>query len=621
MNTKDLGFFQQHTEKIALGLGVAVLVGVAATQFLLGEPNAVDLGNQSNVPPSEIKDTVVQQAQRLDASLQRDSYVDPIVVPRYARSFTDLYRRAVASGAALAPLDSSGLASKWNRVVSPDYPEKFVPSPPATFDVLAKSGHGVLADDGTDDFFRLQDIVGDQQPADFPYVSVRAKFPLAELKNRYEARDQPVENRIEDGLWIERLVITSVRLLRQKQDPQTGRWGEPELLDPMPGQYALPAQADPQLTFEEAQTLQNTIRDNQNLIQRVPFPAITNGPWTPPDISNRTYTPEEIARATELKRQIKNLNRTIARRTGQAPGGRPRPAVPQPEDDVFRDEPRRGRSNIERSRDRAAEQLQRDLDTLDGLTRELNELLGVENPEDPQGSRRDGFERGRDPLELEDFSRSRPRRTGSRPQPVAVQVPETVEVWAHDLTAEPGQTYRYKVVVSVLNPLFRFPRLNPDQLQRNRNLLSLAPDSVELDSAQWSAPLTLAPDYYFFLTGGSREQKRATFEVWTVYNGGWRVSEFTEYPGDEIGGPAEIESINNGGQPIPMNVGSIVLDVDTVTPPSGRGISVRALYLDPGSGQIRSRLVALDKNSTDRQNLRLEADRQAAERDQFSASN
>ncbi|MEO1236225.1 MAG: hypothetical protein AAFX76_05495 [Planctomycetota bacterium] len=630
MKTKDFGFFQQHTEKIVLGLGVAVLVGIGLTQFVLGEPNAVDLGNQKNVAPDEIKDTVVGEAQRLRGRLDRPRPdVEAIAVPRYARSFRDLYRLDIASDQAIAPLASTGLAPELNRVISPDYPERFLPTPPIANDLLAKAEHGVLADDGTDRFFRLQEIVGNTQPADFPYVSVSGKFPLAELKARYEATDRPAENRLEEGLWIERLVATSVRLLRQKQDPVTGEWGEATMIAPLPGQIALPEEGDPSLTFEQTQQLQDFVRQNQEGIRRPEFPSISNGPWTPPDINNRQFTPEELRRIDEINDQIRRLERRIAQSTGRDERSERRP---NRGDRGLRDNSRgafdprglddgggidRGPSDADnRRQDRAARRVDEWRAEIAELQQELNEIRGVDEPIEQPGTFRapdglDGFD-GFDPTQFGGGSfPGAPGNIPIRRNPgvgvSADDVPETITVWAHDLTAEPGQTYRYKIVVGVLNPLYRFSRLNPEQLEANQDRLTLLPDPAELESAVWSAPITLDPEFYFFLTGGSRDQNRANFEVWTVHDGLWRSSEFTEYPGDPIGGMAEVNGVPG---PVPMRVGPILLDVDTVTPPSGRGSSVRALFLDPASGRIDSRLVVLDKDSPDLLELRLKADEQ-----------
>lgn len=645
MKNKDFGFFQQHVEKIALGVGGLVLVGVGATQFLLGEPNAIEVDNQT-VAPGDIEEMVVRQSGQLKSKLDGGSPIETIVIPRYAEFFTTLYDSPVATDQQLAAIDNTGLSPDLNLIISPDYPPKFLPSPPVATDVLAKSGHGVLANDGSDRYFALQQVIGDQQPADFNYVSVSAEFSFEELINRYRAIDVPGEQRIDEGLWRERLAITSVQLLREELDPITGEWGKQTTISPLPRSFAIVPSNQPTLTFEESQELESRIRSSQPEILRAAFPQISNGPWTPPDIANRVYTEEELQRRDELERKITSLTRNLNRLTGnderdardrRSDRGSRRGDDSGGYDDLIEDTGGSSRRNRRSSRDsgedesdtraadRAAQRIADVEEELAAAERELNELLGIEeDPNQPQrpgarnpygreggfGDPGDGF--NREFSDIPEFDGGyTPRRPGGNAS-AAGEVPDQVKVWAHDLTAKPGKTYRYKVLVSVMNPLYRFPRLSPEQLTENRNRISLGPSQEEIDAAEWSlsAQVTLDPEHYFFVDSASKDQKRADIEVWTVYDGMWRKNEFVEYPGNEVGGIAQPEGLDTRGRGIPMNAGPIMLDVDSVASDNGRS-AVRVLFLDPETNRIMTRLVNEDKNSVDRKRLELEADLQA----------
>ena len=204
-----------------------------------------------------------------------------------------------------------------------------------------------------------------------------------------------------------------------------------------------------------------------------------------------------------------------------------------------------------------------------------------------------------------------PRRRGNLGGSPRGEESGVVKVWAHDLTVEPGKTYRYKVLVSVMNPLYRFPRLNPTQLAENRNRVSLGPSEEDIEAAEWSlsGEVEVEPEFYYFVDSAYKEQKRADIEVWTVYDGMWRKNEFVEYPGNEVGGIAEPEGVDTRGRGIAMNVGAIMLDVDSIS--SAGGSAVRVLLLDPETNRITTRLVNEDKNSDARKRLELEADLQA----------
>ncbi len=628
MKNKDFGFFQQHVEKIALGIGGLILVGVGATQFLLGQPNAIDLDNQS-VPPGEIEETVVRQANQLKGKLAGGSPIEKIDIPAYAELFDKHLALPVATDQPFAAIDNTGLASDLAKIVSPDYPLKFLPTPPLPYDVLAKSGHGVLAEDGGQGFFALQQIVGDQRPADFSYVSVSAQFSFAELMNRYRAPDVPGEQRIDEGLWRERLAVTAVQLLREELDPVTGEWGNPATIRPLPGQFAIVPDDQPTLTFEESQALETQIRSNQPVIRRPDFPAISNGPWTPPDIANRVYTPEELQQREELQRRITQLERQIDRLGGDErdPRSSDRSTRRGAEDSgTYEDfDPRGSRdrgssrddATPDRRADRNADRLA-DLETqLSSARQELNALLGIQEEAGefagPRGPNPGDFRESPDdftpPFDQNNYGGVSPRFGGGGA--TAEAVPDEIKVWAHDLTAKPGRTYRYKVLVSVMNPLYRFPRLNPKQLAENRNRLSIGPSEEEIAQTDWSpsATVDLDPKHYYFVTGGSKDQKRAEVEVWTVYDGIWRKNEFVEFPGNEIGGTAEISGVATGGRGVPMNVGTFMLDVDSALASNGRP-DVRVLFIDPQTNRITTRMVNDDKNSDKRKELELLADLQ-----------
>ncbi|MEO0514407.1 MAG: hypothetical protein AAF086_03825 [Planctomycetota bacterium] len=634
MQNKDFGFFQQHIEKIALGVGGLVLLGVGATQFLLGQPNAITLENQP-VAPDEIQEAVVRPAKQLEGKLKGGSPIDDIDIPAYAELFNKHVALPVATDQPLAAIDNTGLAKPLKQIVSPDYPLKFLPTPPMPYDVLAKSGHGVLSENGGDRFFALQQIIGDQRPADFSYVSVSANFSFAELMKRYRGPDVPGEQRIDEGLWRERLAVTAVQLLREELDPATGEWGNPATIRPLPGQFAIVPDDQPTLTFEASQELETQIRANQPVIRRPDFPAISNGPWTPPDIANRVYTPEELQQREELQRRITQLERQLDRLAGddRNPRGNDRNNRRGNQDDFdFQDfeEPRGARDRrdnrgsrddtgtTDRRADRNAERLADLEDQLAAAQQELNELLGIEEDPNEFAGPRD-FDGGdfRDPprdfnptFDRNNFDDGQPRRPGMGGA-TAGSVPDEIKVWAHDLTAKPGRTYRYKVLVSVMNPLYRFPRLNPKQLAENRNRISIGPSEEEISQTEWSpsATVELDPKHYYFVTGGSKDQKRADVEVWTVYDGIWRKNEFVEYPGNEIGGTAEISGVATGGRGVPMNVGTFMLDVDSALASNGRP-DVRVLFIDPETNRITIRMVNDDKNSDKRKELELLADLQ-----------
>ena len=624
MKKNDFGFLQQHAEKIALGCGLAILLGVAVTQFVLGGSNEIELGNQT-VAPGDIRDTVMNEARRLEASLDRGSPLEERPIPRYTDSFNKVYELPIAASETLSYFDQGPLAKNWIKVVSPDYAEKILPRPPVPTDIWVRSSHALLDRNAGSEVGPYLQIIGDRQPADFQYVSVRTTFSFDEWRKRLQNQNVPAASRIEEGLWRDRLAITGVRLLREEIDPRTGEWGNRTVIAPLPGPSAdVPNEEtiSADMTVEQASGLESWILGNQIAFQQPSFPPIQNGPWLPPSPTDRQLTSEQLQKRQDLTNEIDRLRRQLERQAGDSRsggtnrgGGRaPRGGGPEDFDDFGgfdergpdrRRSDRRGPTEQADPEDARLRNLEQ---RLQEAQRELDELLGIESDAQNTQPGESGPPMGE--FGEERFDNGDRRFDNFRGGNSNSSVSDRVTVWAHDLTVEPGKTYRYKLFVEVLNPLFRNPRLNPEQRKINRTRVSLGPSEEELDDAPWSPEMRIDPDYYFFALTGSRDTKRASFEVWTVYDGQWRKSEFTEFPGDEIGGTAEIAGLPN---PVPMNAGPILLDVDAVSAPNNRGSVVRVLYLDADSGEIRTRLVNDDKSSEDRQRLEFQLQQQQQE--------
>jgi hypothetical protein len=108
-------------------------------------------------------------------------------------------------------------------------------------------------------------------------------------------------------------------------------------------------------------------------------------------------------------------------------------------------------------------------------------------------------------------------------------------VWAHDINAKPGATYRYRCVLRIYNPFFAHKR----QMVKDQAPLAdgLAMNSIASD---WSKPVDVTPPVAFFVTrtnpnDGPLSLGSAVVEVYRLYDGKWRMQPFTVAPGDRIG--------------------------------------------------------------------------------------
>ena len=65
------------------------------------------------------------------------------------------------------------------------------------------------------------------------------------------------------------------------------------------------------------------------------------------------------------------------------------------------------------------------------------------------------------------------------------KVPPTIEVWAHDETAQAGKTYHYRIVYKVRNPIYGAFNV-AEHGDAERNLLHLAGETAEIVAADFN---------------------------------------------------------------------------------------------------------------------------------------
>jgi hypothetical protein len=105
-----------------------------------------------------------------------------------------------------------------------------------------------------------------------------------------------------------------------------------------------------------------------------------------------------------------------------------------------------------------------------------------------------------------------------------------LEIWAHDDSAVPGHTYRYKLEVSLLNPLYKTENLAKNPADENKLAIT-----VETD---WSKPVTLPTKQKFFAYNGGNNAlasgAKMTLEYFWWEDGKWNSKMLTVQPGDAI---------------------------------------------------------------------------------------
>ncbi len=662
MNPKDTGFFQQNIEKLILATGVLFLL-VFGWWFLMGEPFTVELGRQS-IGPDQIEPQIARRADTLKKRLDEpQSTLPDRPIPSYTQAFQDKSAIKPTALASLSPLAHPGLGVGLVDSDGDERPTYYLPTPPVAQAVIARKGHSVLSDQiPTRELEGMIKLVGNQQPRDFRYVSVAATFDMDEWIRRLQSGDKNL--RIPQRWWNSMLGVTGVILQRQELDEVTGQWGNTVLVDKLPNQLAFKPDTQAPATSQQSKETIQLIRARQESIARHEFP-LTSGNilWTPPSEDAKELDADGQRKLSKLNDKIRKLKEQIRRfqeqtektqqnrqdtqgRPGQRDVGRRRGGAGSEKGGEYGGgggrRTARGDNKRQDATARTPQEMIRQAQEQLLMTKiERNELLGLESDAllpDRQGAYGDygskdagyganyggyddpysrgpgpggfvsddkgaypGGGPGRYPGAPGDYAggyRAQGQAQAAEPQSRKIQV------WAHDLSIEPGKTYRYRVVVAVLNPLYRQKRIQAEQRDENYDKLALGPDPEELESSDWSDPVHVDGEHYFFMVKGSAKAQTASVQVWRVHDGRWVSKEFDVRPGDPIGRVSQMVLPNGIQQQLDMNVGLVVVDLIGTGGGSYGGRDVRMLYLDPKINRISGRTVEDDRSHPDR--IRLE---------------
>lgn len=633
MKMKNANFFQLHIEKILIGVAVLISLAILAL-YVIGSPYTATIENQE-MGPRKVESYLQEKVQGLRSRLaSTEAQFDPPQIAGYSQELEG--RLATAP----APRDTfdfvfsrPGLANIAYEAPRTPFD---IPRPPVAANLKAQASFALLGqqEDPQQDA-QLIRLVGERTPRDVAYVSVEGEWPLKEWQTRLETSKLPTL------FWRSMVGITSVYLQREELNPITGEWGNQRIVEPLPIQLGVTPGTRPNYTDEEALLLVQNLRQEQSRVARPDFPLLARGEWLPPSASFLNLSPEDQERIRKLRndiarldRQIEGLQRTLDRQTQmqQRSARAPRPTGRQPRGNFddggdFGDQPPAQRPGGPSNRTaEVTQELTRLTADRQRKQAEFNQLVGV--PQDVlttnpsmagEGEGEFVYEPFINEMGEEDYREvwvpavPTPARLTSRNPRLGAAQPATaaatttndvIRVWAHDLTVEPGKTYRYRLLVSVFNPLFRQTRVEETQRREFFNQVALGPSEREIAASPWSDPVHVDPEFHFFFLSGTAGQV-ANVEVWHVYNGVLHVSRFQESPGDRIGGEAKVE-IDGVEQELLMQTDAVMIDL--VASGGGTiGSDSRLLYFDPETETIASRSARQDENSPDRirlQNVR-----------------
>lgn len=527
MKLKGVGFFEAHIEKLLLGLMVAVAAGVVVLQFA-GTPNAVNVRNQE-LPPERAYDPVERRAAEVDAQMSSTTVELPDVQGRTSllAQIDDRVTGAVAPRPRIVAMGAPAEIDEELFKGQAEDVEYAVVTPPAPSQPEVASYAGTLDPalvSGNED---LAAIVGPAQPYDLASVSVEVTYDGTKLEEMFrstgqgEARPIPIN-------WRRNIEALGMQLERQEQMAD-GSWGDTTIIDGLPGEQTLymllqedaaadalsrdQLASDARLAFEEAPSYRRPL----------PLRTIAGAEWTPPTIYKQELAAQggadKQAQAQRLLRQRGSELRRLEPLKDQ---------LEEAEKDQGdgRDPRNPGRQDpADQPEDRRTQQLRRQIEQIEARIAALDEqirALGYD-PETGQPLTVAGFaDETVDERLLED---------------------DDARLWAHDVTAQPGKTYRYRTRVVVNNPMFG---REPVLVEAQRPLA--ASPVLFSEPSPWSEPVVVAPRTAFFLAnandgrGGALgpSEPTASVEVFTFYYGFYRRSTLTLRPGEMVASEADM---------------------------------------------------------------------------------
>ncbi|MFO0835931.1 MAG: hypothetical protein U0638_13240 [Phycisphaerales bacterium] len=581
MKLKGINPFEQYVDKAVFGIVGASLLGVLSWQFV-GPGNQIEVAGQK-VDPDKAYGPVKTQAQSIIAKVGSQSPELP-APPRadVLKRFEERLTKGVSPGkniVALAPRLTLGggnadLASTAEAPIAP----LAVPAPTGVLGQTFASAINPAEVVASEELAKLLPL---EQPFDKQAVSVEAVFDGTALAKALENDPEGDPRSIPLGWWRGQMGVVAVEMERERQ-VSSGEWGESTIVPPMPGRVSLLKDIDKTVKVKsDVPALVARADQDRDLIMRPAYYSIIAGPkWVPPSEAGTGESQTE--KTDRLQRQLKDLQKeetAIRKRLEQQGKQADRPAGRDDQQPTgHRGTPGSGAGNApkpppdDRNRTRTTQK-----DKKNPLETKLEEVQRriVKTQEELQKVNETDQAANKEPE----------KRAGLLEDPKA-------RVWSHDLTAEPGATYRYRLRVVTNNPLYGQKLVEAQKADAETPV-------VRGDWSEWTDPITVEAKEYYFITGASPADQlggaRASAELYKFYYGFWRKGSASIEPGDVLAAQAKLpedlrlwdmDKLKAGAKPkaLPANPGE-----DRANPsggrPGGRPLGRPAAHGSPDEGE------------------------------------
>ncbi len=550
MKLKGINPFEQHVEKMVVGAVGVGLLGIVGWQFL--SQSMVTVGKDqvrladAYKPVETAAGELLRKSESSNPTLPTPLDLSPLT------KFPERFSVPVASSGELprmSPVIALGPNTAGGSTGDAMYAAFVAPAPS---DLFAAQFRGTINPTERVEIPTLIPFLPKEQPFDKAAVSIEARMNGKSLRAALDAdpdNNGPLSAMPADW-WLDKVEILAVEVERQEKKSD-GTWATATVLPTIPGRVDFMKDWTARVKDggEAAVLLPEAARQAEE-IQRPEYYSMIVGKWIAPSVlvaqqasnfdANRfallsdqikTKTEELAPKKIELaalpaedpKKPDSGRPSGSGRDDGGGKGATPTgPRTPTPDPGKPEETNRQKRAR-----------LTREIAKLEAEIEQFKKQISDMGGSVPTESERNGTPSGGAPEADQNASKKLLEK-------------DEFKLFAHDITAQPGKSYRYRVRVAMNNPIFGKEIL----LKKNDAAQSeLAAKSVAHSAwTEWTPEISVDQDAYWFITGTNRDSLRqntpsAQAEMYQYYYGYYRRAITSVEPGDPIIGEAKLPKL------------------------------------------------------------------------------
>lgn len=632
MKLKGISVAEQHFEKGIVAILALAAVGVAVWEFAFAQVRVPMDGQPDGVAPSEVDDLLKSAANRVRAQQAADA---PSQVEFHGQSaglqqqFAQRIQAPVAPANRLAANQPALAGSITPMAVSADiwfHEPKFNALVMQTTEVTSDA----LVDAARAADPELAARFPQGTPSDITWTTPVARLDMGALvaeMAKAEPQVAPARNAVPPPWFNDHLPIVDVLFERSTLQPD-GKWGPAEAVAPLPGALTFrPRTGSPDAKLRDDVFDQLEVPLKQWDILQPAFLDTKGERFETPTLGGNGPEQAETPQAIRLRKLQKRLARDRTDLAKAEDELRKAGGAYDPAKDPNRGNRGTGGSGGSGSGGGGGGGGRGGFGGGggggDGGGGQMGGRRGsTDDASDGMQKRKALTNRVRDLQDrvtklTEQVTELQPNAPTAAPERRAPWAEADVLVWAHDLTVQPGFTYRYRCTLRAYNPFFaKGTQLVTQQSPLADGFL------IETPASDWGQPVTVRPPIDFFVTsatpaGGEAGGGAVAIEVFRLLDGVRLKQTCTVMPGDVIG---RTDKAADGVGPIDFATGWFVLDVLVDPTVEGRPeiqsmVLVQRMNSDDPALALEFRSPGSDSASALRRQLQAEVDEGAGGRD------